>query len=175
MTLSTLKSLYASGQELPITTLQFNLFLARKIEYNTTLWNTNSDHEVTLYYALSQEDITLDEQLYKASCFSIALPECSGSTFQDLTFSIGDTNREIMAYLSRILRCDDKNINTVTVSQWNPQTLEREYQLELTINSVHFSGATAQFTASFADMMNTEFPRLRYTAENAKGIIYVSN
>jgi hypothetical protein len=80
-----------------------------------------------------------------------------------------------MSYLSRILRCDDKNINTVIVSQWNPQTLEREYQLELTINSVHFSGATAQFTASFADMMNTEFPRLRYTAENAKGIIYVSN
>ncbi len=48
MTLSTLKSLYASGKELPITTLQFNLLLARKVESTTTLWNTNNDHEITL-------------------------------------------------------------------------------------------------------------------------------
>lgn len=174
MALRTLKALWASGDKYPITTLEFDLYLAT-VSVNSKLWNDSNDHSVVLYYALSQHDIELDGQIYTASCFSVALPERSNDTFQDLTFSIGDVNREIMAYLSRILRNDRKDINTVKVAQWNPDALVKEYELELTINSVRFSGATAQFTASFADMVNTEFPRLRYTAENAPGIVYVSN
>ena len=110
-----------------------------------------------------------------ASCFSAALPERSDNTFQDLTFSIGDVNREILQYLSRITRNDHKNLNFVTLAQWHPTTLQKEFEIEMVINSVNFSGSAANFTASFADLVNTEFPQKRYTAENAPGIIYVSN
>lgn len=179
MALRSLKALWASGNVMPITTLEFNLVLGYRRSgstyYQTPPWYDSQKETVNLYYVLSNDDIELDGQVYSASCFSVALPERSENTFQDLTFSIGSVNREIMHYLSRILRNDGKDLNTVRLSQWNPDSRLREFDIEMVINSVHFSGASAQFTASFADLVNTEFPKLRYTSENAPGIIYVSN
>lgn len=171
MALQTLQALWATGKQFPITTLEFTLNLMA----SSSSFGWKNQEEVKLYYALSEEDLTLDDQVYSASCFSVALPERSDNTFQDLTFSIGSVNKEILGYMSRILRNDGKDLNYVKLAQWHPQTLVCEYEIEMVINSVHFSGANAQFTASFADLVNTEFPRLRYTAENAPGIIYVSN
>ena len=156
MALQTLKALWASGDKFPITTLTFNLTLGYKT--NGKPWQGNAV-----------------ENKISASCFSAALPERSDNTFQDLTFSIGDVNREILQYLSRITRNDHKNLNFVTLAQWHPTTLQKEFEIEMVINSVNFSGSAANFTASFADLVNTEFPQKRYTAENAPGIIYVSN
>ena len=173
MALQTLKALWASGDKFPITTLTFNLTLGFK--YNGQPWSAASTENKILRYALSQSDVTLDGEVYSASCFSAALPERSDNTFQDLTFSIGDVNREILQYLSRITRNDHKNLNFVTLAQWHPTTLQKEFEIEMVINSVNFSGSAANCTASFADLVNTEFPQKRYTAENAPGIIYVSN
>ena len=109
MALQTLKTLWASGDKFPITTLTFNLTLGFK--YNGQPWSAASTENKILRYALSQNDVTLDGEVYSASCFSAALPERSDNTFQDLTFSIGDVNREILQYLSRITRNDHKNLN----------------------------------------------------------------
>ena len=173
MALRTLKALWASGDKFPITTLQFVLNLGFNDEYQ--IIGQYNRQIVNLYYALSKEDITLDGQLYKASCFSVALPDRSNNTFQDITFSIGDVNEEISRYLCRCIATDEKNTNKVILRQFHPDTLEKQYEFELTITAVVISKGTAQFTASFADMVNTEFPKLRYTAENAPGILYVSN
>ena len=173
MALNTLRALWASGDRFPITTLEFDLTLGFK--NNGVAWSSANTENVILRYALSQEDLTLDGNVYSASCFSAAMPERSEDTFQDLTFSIGDVNREILQYLSRITRNDHKNLNFVTLAQWHPTTLQKEFEIEMVINSVNFSGSAANFTASFADLVNTEFPQKRYTAENAPGIIYVSN
>ena len=173
MALNTLRALWASGDRFPITTLEFDLTLGFK--NNGVAWSSANTENVILRYALSQEDLTLDGNVYSASCFSAAMPERSEDTFQDLTFSIGDVNRDILRYVSRIMRNDRKNLNYVTMCQWNPDTLEKEFEIKMVINSVHIAGAGAQFTASFADLVNTEFPRLRYTSENAAGIVYVSN
>ena len=113
MALQTLKALWASGDKFPITTLTFNLTLGFK--YNGQPWQGSSVENKILRYALSQSDVTLDGEVYSASCFSAALPERSDNTFQDLTFSIGDVNREILQYLSRITRNDHKNLNFVTL------------------------------------------------------------
>ena len=109
MALQTLKALWASGDKFPITTLTFNLTLGYK--YNGQPWSAAATENKILRYALSQNDVTLDGEVYSASCFSAALPERSDNTFQDLTFSIGDVNREILQYLSRITRNDHKNLN----------------------------------------------------------------
>ena len=124
MALQTLKALWASGDKFPITTLTFNLTLGFK--YNGQPWSAASTENKILRYALSQSDVTLDGEVYSASCFSAALPERSDNTFQDLTFSIGDVNREILQYLSRITRNDHKNLNFVTLAQWHPTTLKFE-------------------------------------------------
>ena len=87
MALQTLKALWASGDKFPITTLTFNLTLGYK--YNGKPWQGSSVENKILRYALSQSDVTLDGDVYSASCFSAALPERSDNTFQDLTFSIG--------------------------------------------------------------------------------------
>ena len=115
MALQTLKALWASGDKFPITTLTFNLTLGFK--YNGQPWQGSSVENKILRYALSQSDVTLDGEVYSASCFSAALPERSDNTFQDLTFSIGDVNREILQYLSRITRNDHKNLNFVTLDR----------------------------------------------------------
>ena len=96
MALQTLKALWASGDKFPITTLTFNLTLGFK--YNGQPWQGNAVENKILRYALSQNDVTLDGEVYSASCFSAALPERSDNTFQDLTFSIGDVNREILQF-----------------------------------------------------------------------------
>ena len=124
MALQTLKALWASGDKFPITTLTFNLTLGFA-HYNGQPWRAGNTENKILRYALSQNDVTLDGDVYSASCFSAALPERSDNTFQDLTFSIGDVNREILQYLSRITRNDHKNFNFVTLAQWHPTTLQK--------------------------------------------------
>ena len=44
----------------------------------------------------------------------------------------------------------------------------------LTITGGRITWESATFTASFCDMLNLEFPRLRYTAANAPGLKYVA-
>ena len=48
------------------------------------------------------------------------------------------------------------------------------YTLTLTVTGGQLTRDTANFTASFCDMLNTEFPKLRYTAYNAPGLKYVA-
>ena len=43
------------------------------------------------------------------------------------------------------------------------------------MTGVQVDNKEAVFTASFADMLNTEFPKLRYTANNAPGLKYVAS
>ena len=82
MALQTLKALWASGDKFPITTLTFNLTLGFK--YNGQPWRAAATENKILRYALSQNDVTLDGEVYSASCFSAALPERSDNTFQDM-------------------------------------------------------------------------------------------
>ena len=44
----------------------------------------------------------------------------------------------------------------------------------LTVTGGQITREAATFTASFCDMLNTEFPKLRYTAQNAPGLKYVA-
>lgn len=153
-----LNEIYASGGQLPIYCL--------KIE-NSVMG--------TLRYVLAYEDMKLAGDIYKASGFTIALPESSDSGFTDLSFGICNVSGEVYSYVKKLLDSQTPQSTHITLEQYHSESKMLLYSLTLTMTGIQLDNNQAVFTASFADMLNTEFPKLRYTANNAPGLKYVSN
>lgn len=151
----TLEEIYASGGQLPLVTL------------------TIDNEEIgELNFILAYEDKTLDDVLYHASAFTVQLPERSDSGFTDLAFSICGVSGQCYSYVRSALMSHATTY--LTLKQWHSETGEVLYQQRLTVTGGQITRESANFTASFCDMLNTEFPKLRYTAYNAPGLKYVA-
>ena len=150
-----LSEIYASGGQLPIVTLLID-----------------NEEIGQLRFVLGYEDIKLADETYKASAFVVQLPERSDSGFTDLSFSICGVSGQCYDYIKRTL--SSHATTYITLAQWHPETKEQLYILTLTVTGGQLTREQANFTASFCDMLNTEFPKLRYTANNAPGLKYVS-
>ena len=151
----TLNEIYASGGQLPTITLQID-----------------NDEIGQLNFVLGYEDKKIDDVTYRASAFTVQLPERSDSGFTDLSFSICGVNGQCFDYIKRALASHATTF--LTLKQWHSETKELLYTLTLTVTGGQLSRDQANFTASFCDMLNTEFPKLRYTAFNAPGLKYVA-
>lgn len=156
--LNSLNAIYSSGHIAPIQTLTFE----------------NSSK--TLHYVLAMSDIELKlnrvNTVFTASCFSANRPSQSNNGFTDLNFAIDNVNGEIYNELQDVI---NSNLTTYVVYRvWNCYTKDLEYELRLTVAGVEFTDTTATFTASFADFLNCEFPKTKYTQYNAPGLKYVS-
>lgn len=158
MTILTLNEIYASGGTLPL--------------YSLVIENSVIG---TLRYVLAYEDKTLGDNDYTASGFTISLPERSDSGFTDLSFGVCNASGEVYAYLRALQASATPEPTYITLEQWHPESNELLYSLTLTMTGVQLDSSQAIFTASFADMLNTEFPKLRYTANNAPGLKYVAS
>lgn len=151
----TLEEIYASGGQLPAVTL------------------TIENEEIgELNFILAYEDKKIDDVLYHASAFTVQLPERSDSGFTDLAFSICGVSGQCYAYVRRALM--SHTTTYLTLKQWHSETGELMYQQRLTVTGGQITRESANFTASFCDMLNTEFPKLRYTVNNAPGLKYVA-
>lgn len=151
----TLNEIYASGGQLPAVTL------------------TIENEEIgELNFILAYEDKKIDDVLYHASAFTVQMPERSDSGFTDLSFSICGVNGQCYDYIKRALASHATTF--LTLKQWHSETKELLYTLTLTVTGGQLTRDQANFTASFCDMLNTEFPKLRYTANNAPGLKYVT-
>jgi hypothetical protein len=155
MALLTLNEIYASGGQMPLVTLDIT---------NSEIGN--------LKFILDNQPREIDGDIYEASAFTVQLPERSDNGFQDLNFSICGVNGECYQYVQRVLA--SHTATYLTVSQRHPEDLSLLYELTLTVTGGQITRERADFTASFCDMLNTEFPKLRYTAYNAPGLKYVS-
>lgn len=131
-----------------------------------------NDEIGNMYFILAYEDKIINDLKYTASAFSVQLPERSDSGFTDLAFSICGVSGQCYAYVRRALM--SHTTTYLTLKQWHPQTMEQLYVLTLTVTGGQLTRDQANFTASFCDMLNTEFPKLRYTANNAPGLKYVT-
>lgn len=152
--LNSLNEIYASGGQLPIITL------------------TIDNEEIgTLNFVLSNDNRELNGVIYYASNFTVQMPERSGNGFSDLSFAICGVNGECYQYINRAL--ESMKPTLLTMKQWHPETLEELEALTLTVTGGQLNRDTAQFTASFCDMLNLEFPRLKYTAYNSPGLKYI--
>lgn len=150
-----LNEIYASGGQLPIVTLLID-----------------NEEIGQLRFVLGYEDIKLADETYKASAFVVQLPERSDSGFTDLSFSICGVSGQCYDYIKRALASHATTY--LTLQQWHSETKELLYTLTLTVTGGQLTRDQANFTASFCDMLNTEFPKLRYTANNAPGLKYVT-
>lgn len=151
----TLEEIYASGGQLPIVTLDIE-----------------NDEIGNMHFILAQENRILNDIEYTASAFTVQLPERSDSGFTDLAFSICGVSGQCYAYVRSALM---SHVTTyLTLKQWHSETEEVLYQQRLTVTGGQITRDSANFTASFCDMLNTEFPKLRYTAYNAPGLKYVA-
>lgn len=156
MALLTLNEIYASGGQLPAVTLEIS---------NTEIGE--------LRYILDQQPRTMEGTLYDAAAFTVQLPERSESGFTDLSFSICGANGEAFRYVQQALQSSAPTY--LTLQHRHPEDLTAVlYELTLTVTGGQLTREAAVFTASFCDMLNTEFPKLRYTAQNAPGLKYVA-
>jgi len=151
----TLNEIYASGGQLPDVTLDIE---------NNEIGN--------MHFILAYEDKIINDIKYTASAFSVQLPERSDSGFTDLAFSICGVSGQCYDYIKRALASHATTY--LTLKQWHSETKELLYTLTLTVTGGQLTRDQANFTASFCDMLNTEFPKLRYTANNAPGLKYVA-
>jgi hypothetical protein len=153
--LYSLEEIYASGGRLPIVTL--------------TITNESIG---TLRYVLGYEDMQLWGDTYEKSAFTVSMPERSDSGFSDLSFGVDGVSGEAYEYMKRVI--ETQTTTYITVTQWHYEHRDKLSELTLTITGGRITRESATFTASFCDMLNLEFPRLRYTAANAPGLKYVA-
>lgn len=149
-----LNEIYASGGQLPIVTLLID-----------------NEEIGQLRFVLGYEDVKLADETYKASAFVVQLPERSDSGFIDLSFSICGVSGQCYDYIKRTL--SSHATTYITLAQWHPETKQAAEEITLTVTGGQLDRQTANFTASFCDMLNCEFPRLKYTAYNAPGLKYI--
>ena len=153
--LYSLEEIYASGGRLPIVTLTIR-----------------NDAIGTLRYVLGYENMNLYGDTYEKSAFTVSMPERSDSGFSDLSFGVDGVSGEAYEYMKRVIA--SKESTFITVTQWHYEYHDKLSELTLTITGGRITRESATFTASFCDMLNLEFPRLRYTAANAPGLKYVA-
>ncbi len=153
--LYSLEEIYASGGRLPLVTL--------------TIANESIG---TLRYVLGYEDMELGGDTYERSAFTISMPERSDSGFSDLSFGVDGVSGEAYEYMKRVIAA--QSATYISVTQWHYEYHDKLSELTLTITGGRITRESATFTASFCDMLNLEFPRLRYTAANAPGLKYVA-
>ena len=153
--INTLSQVYATLNEAPVITLQFT-----------------GDGFDTLSYVLGNEDITIGDTTFLKSNFQVALPESSNSGFSDLKFSLCNVNNEVYAHLQDAL--NQRIVLSARVDIRVPETLISDWSLTLDVKGLVFQEDKVQITASANDILNCEFPKLRYTALNFPGLKYIS-
>lgn len=153
--INTLSQVYATLNATPVITLQF---MGNGFE--------------TLSYVLGNEDITIGETTFLKSNFQVALPESSNSGFSDLKFSLCNVNNAVYAHLQDAL--NQRIVLSARVDIRVPETLISDWSLTLDVKGLVFQEDKVQITASANDILNCEFPKLRYTALNFPGLKYIS-
>lgn len=162
MSLKTLNEVYASGNTAPIVGLVLKV-------------PQSSSYISYCYYLGNVGELSLDGRTYLPSSFQVAMPTKSDNGFTDLNFAICNIDNQIYKKYKDHDDWITRYPSYVILQQFHPETLVKEYELQLTITGVQFTVKQVNFTASFCDMLNTEFPRLRYTQENCPGLKYVSS
>lgn len=152
--LASLNEIYASGGQLPLITLEID-----------------NEEIGELRFVLSPDNKELSGEIYHASAFTVQMPERSGNGFSDLSFAICGVNGECYSYIMQAM--DSGKPTLLTYRQWHPETETLQDELTLTVTGCQINRNTAQFSASFCDMLNLEFPRLKYTAYNAPGLKFI--
>ncbi|MDX6915636.1 DUF1833 family protein [Pectobacterium carotovorum] len=157
-----LNRLYASsGSEVIIDTLQINV--GGYIYYLTKGWD---DITVTL------EDG--ETATFLASAIDIALPARNADGTQDLKFAI--SNIDGIVSNSILSALENLNGATVTYRRYISTDLSAPAvnPFTMAIKSGYWTAVEVQITAGYMNVLDTAWPRYRYTLPNFPGLRYLS-
>ena len=103
--------------------------------------------------------------------FSISLPESSNSGFSDIKIALCNVNNEVYEKLQSVI--DNGIVLSATVDLRIPTTLVSDWSMTLDVKGLAFNEDKVQITASANDILNCEFPKLRYSALTFPGLKYL--
>lgn len=157
-----LNRLYASsGSEVIIDTLQINI-----------------GGEV-LYLCDGYDDITAineagDTVTFIASAIAVALPARNSDGTQDLQFAVGNINGEASTAIRDAM--DNLTAASITYRRYTSNDLSApaERPFTLAIKSGNWTAVQANFTAGYMNILDTAWPRYRYTLPLFPGLRYIS-
>ena len=157
-----LNRLYASsGSEVIIETLQINI--------GSTVY----------FFCKGYEDITAtvengDVLTFSAAGIDIALPARNSDGTQDLQFAISNIDGEVSTAIRKALA--NLEIGSLTYRQYVSTDLSAPATVPYTlaIKSGSWTAIQAQITAGYMNVLDTAWPRFRYTPNEFPGLRYMS-
>ncbi|AJF73529.1 ArsR family transcriptional regulator [Raoultella ornithinolytica] len=157
-----LNRLYASsGSEVIIETLQINI--------GSTVY----------FFCKGYEDITAtvengDVLTFSAAGIDIALPARNSDGTQDLQFAISNIDGEVSTAIRKAL--ENLEIGSLTYRQYVSTDLSAPATVPYTlaIKSGSWTATQAQITAGYMNVLDTAWPRFRYTLNEFPGLRYMS-
>lgn len=127
--------------------------------------NGFEDHTATLE--------TLAEVTFIASGMDIALPDKDTSGQQTLRFAIDNVTGQAQQAIDAAIEANER-VTIVYRSYLYPDLSAPAEVLRMTLMDAEFNGQTVSLQAGYYDLLNTAWPRLKYTTENAPGLKYFS-
>lgn len=157
-----LNRLYASsGSEVIIETLQINI------------------GSTVHFFCKGYEDITAtvengDVLTFSAASIDIALPARNSDGTQDLQFAISNIDGEVSTTIRKAL--ENLEIGSLTYRQYVSTDLSAPATVPYTlaIKSGSWTAIQAQITAGYMNVLDTAWPRFRYTLNEFPGLRYMS-
>ncbi|MEI7216280.1 DUF1833 family protein [Pectobacterium carotovorum] len=158
-----LNRLYASsGAEVIIETIQINV--GGKIYYLTKGWD-----DIT---AMLEDGET--EAIFIASAIDVALPARNADGTQDLKFAISNIDGIVSTAIREAL--NDLTGATVTYRNYISTDLSAPASspFTMTIKGGYWTAVEVQLTAGYMNVLDTSWPRHRYTLPEYPGLRYLS-
>ena len=157
-----LNRLYASsGSEIIIDTLQI-------VVGSNTYWLTKGWDDITAHI----EDGTT--QTFTACGIDIALPARNADGTQDLKFAISNIDGTVSTAIRNALDA----LSTARITYRNfvssDLTAPASKPFTLTIKSGYWTATEGQITAGYMNILDTAWPRYRYTLREHPGLRYIS-
>lgn len=157
-----LNRLYASsGSEVIIDTLQIGI------------------GDKTLYLCDGYDDIAAKTELgndvtFTASAISVSLPARNSDGTQDLQFAAGNINGEASTAVREAL--DNLQGASITYRRYtdNDFSAPAERPFTLKLKGGNWTAVQANFTAGYMNILDTAWPRYRYTLPLFPGLRYIS-
>lgn len=112
-------------------------------------------------------------QKFIAASISIGLPNHDTSGQQTLRFAIGGVNSTIQRYIDTALEANKPITLTFREYLESDKSEPARQPYVMLVSGGQLEGDEAQFEASYYDLLNTAWPRERYTEETAPGIKYL--
>lgn len=160
--MSILETVYASGGDIIINTIELScdawassIFICGGFENQTCI--DENGREIT----------------FTAAGISVALPKKNNTGAQSLTFAIDNITGEAQQLIDEALEAEERVILTFRAFLASDKSVPADTPYRMTVLSGDMQGTVVQVQAGFFDLLNTAWPRDKYTAAFAPGLKYL--